>query len=300
MTERPTILIVDDELLNLEILREHLHDANYQTVSAEHGIQAWDLLKQHRNRFDAVLLDRMMPEMDGLELLNRIRNDAEMSLLPVIMQTAKATESNILEGLQAGASYYLTKPFDGKHLIALVKAAVDEYSCLKKIKTNASNLKKIPELPDNAEFQFRTPEEMEDLAVTVAANCESGEFLACGLLKLMLNAIEHGNLEIGYEHKARLLGENKLHEEVQQRLTSPDYSNRSANLYFTRSNDEYQFEISDQGSGFNWHDFLDIDPNRAFDINGHGIAWANAHSFDKLEFIGNGNTVKATKKIKPD
>ena len=271
-----------------------------QTISAEHGGQAWDLLKQHHNRFDAVLLDRMMPEMDGLELLNKIRNEPELCLLPVIMQTAKATESNILEGLNAGASYYLTKPFDGKHLIALVKAAVNEYSCLKKIKIDASNLQDIPELPDNAKFQFRTPKEMEDLAVTVAANCESGESLACGLLKLMLNAIEHGNLEIGYERKARLLGENKLHEEVEQRLANPVYSDRAASLYFRRSDTEYQFEICDQGPGFNWHDFLDIDPNRAFDVNGHGIAWANAHSFDKLEFMGNGNTVKATKKIKPD
>ncbi len=141
---------------------------------------------------------------------------------------------------------------------------------------------------------------MEDLAVTVAANCDDGESLACGLLKLMLNAIEHGNLEIGYERKARLLGENRLNEEVQQRLASPLYADRAASLCFRRRESEYQFEISDQGAGFNWHDFLDIDPNRAFDINGHGIAWANTHSFDKLEFIGNGNTVKATKKIRLD
>ncbi|MGL4604035.1 MAG: response regulator, partial [Iodobacter sp.] len=86
MEERARVLIVDDEPFNLEILSEHLTDAGYEVVVAEDGEIAWGILSKDRD-FDTVLLDRMMPRMDGMALLARLRQQPEFEHLPVIMQT---------------------------------------------------------------------------------------------------------------------------------------------------------------------------------------------------------------------
>ena len=103
----PTILVVDDEIFNLEILSEHLSDEGYNVASAEDGAKAWALLEETPERFDTVLLDRMMPHMNGMEVLERIKGHSQLNMLPVIMQTAKAASQDILEGLEAVADFAL-------------------------------------------------------------------------------------------------------------------------------------------------------------------------------------------------
>ena len=120
------ILIADDEPFNLEIVSELLEDAGFESVMIENGGEAWRLLEQQPERFDAVLLDRMMPGMDGLELLNRIKADPRMKALPVILQTARAGKQDVADGMAAGAFGYLSKPFDKAMLIDLVTRAVAE------------------------------------------------------------------------------------------------------------------------------------------------------------------------------
>ena len=123
-TENGVILIADDEPFNLEIVSELLEDAGFEAVLIENGVEAWRLLDEGPERFDAVLLDRMMPGMDGLELLGRIKADPRMEELPVILQTARAGKQDVAEGLEAGAFSYLSKPFDKAMLIDVVTRAV--------------------------------------------------------------------------------------------------------------------------------------------------------------------------------
>src|ERR1043165_6036396 len=108
------VLVVDDEPLNVEVLTEVLDDAGYETESATDGVEAWKALQAQPNRFDSVLLDRMMPNMNGMELLARIKGSAAHAMLPVILQTARTAKDDILDGLSAGAWYYLCKPFDNQ------------------------------------------------------------------------------------------------------------------------------------------------------------------------------------------
>ncbi len=108
-TDLPLILLVDDERFNLALLERLLHN-RYKTMSVSSGQAALDLLAQ--TSFDLVLLDVMMPQMDGLETLRRIRSNPQTTDIPVVLISALSEAQDISRGLQAGASDYITKPID--------------------------------------------------------------------------------------------------------------------------------------------------------------------------------------------
>lgn len=295
---KSTILVVDDEVFNLEILSERLEDAGYALAGAENGLQAWNLLEETPERFDAVLLDRMMPVMDGMEVLARIKAHTDLNSLPVIMQTAKATRQDILDGLQAGAYYYLTKPFDKDHLLAIVKTAVTDYRSKRSLQQDALNSSCALGLMNQGQFSFRTLEEGRNL-VTLLANASSEAARAVfGLSELMINAVEHGNLGITYADKSRLNEKGTWETDVELRLGLPENADKLVTVEFERTAEEVRFLIRDQGEGFDWKNYLEISPERAFDTHGRGIAMANMMSFDRMEYQGNGNRVLATIAIK--
>ena len=113
------ILIVDDEENILEIVEAYLVAKNYQVFRAMDGEEA--LRKAETIRPDLIVLDLMLPDISGLEVCRRIRKS---SSVPVIMLTARATEQDILSGLQIGADHYMTKPFSPKELVARVQTVL--------------------------------------------------------------------------------------------------------------------------------------------------------------------------------
>lgn len=123
MKEQPRILIVDDEEFNLDIMKDFLEGEGYLIVSAENGEEVVNMLA-HDKAFDAIVLDRMMPLLDGMSVLKHIKADPNLRHIPVIMQSAAATEEQIAQGLRAGAYKYLTKPFAQEELLAVVQAAL--------------------------------------------------------------------------------------------------------------------------------------------------------------------------------
>jgi DNA-binding response OmpR family regulator len=131
------------------------------------GDQAWELLQRDPDRFHAVLLDRMMPGMDGMEVLQKMKQHPILSQIPVIMQTAATTPQQTLQGLQAGAYYYLEKPFDQGTLLAIVDAAIrDRSSCLE-VKGDLTRTTATMRLLNSATFTFRTPDKAK------ASRCSS-------------------------------------------------------------------------------------------------------------------------------
>jgi two-component system, OmpR family, alkaline phosphatase synthesis response regulator PhoP len=115
-----TILLVEDEPDIAHLVKVYLEKEGYQTVLAKTGTEG--LTRVASDRPDMVLLDLMLPEMDGLELCKKIRGRMETALLPIIMLTAKADESDTIVGLELGADDYVSKPFSPKSLVARVKA----------------------------------------------------------------------------------------------------------------------------------------------------------------------------------
>ncbi|HEY7556658.1 MAG TPA: response regulator [Candidatus Binatia bacterium] len=114
------ILIVDDEPFNLDLLEQELMDYDYIIERAVNGVEA--LEKTNTFKPDVILLDYMMPKMNGLEVIKRLRKTENHKAIPVILLTAKASQEDKIAGLDAGADDYVTKPFDSFELLARVRA----------------------------------------------------------------------------------------------------------------------------------------------------------------------------------
>ena len=114
------ILIVEDERDILQLVKLYLEKEGFRTITATTGTEGLNSAKQDKP--DLIVLDLMLPEIDGLEVCKRLRSAPETAMLPIIMLTAKAEESDQVIGLELGADDYVTKPFSPKALVARVKA----------------------------------------------------------------------------------------------------------------------------------------------------------------------------------
>ena len=124
MNARPKILIVDDEPFNVDYLEQELDDLDYDTVSAANGQQALDQVNAESP--DLILLDIMMPVMDGFAVLNRLKADKATRDIPVIIISAMTDLQSVVRGIKQGAEDYLPKPFDPTLLHARVSASLDK------------------------------------------------------------------------------------------------------------------------------------------------------------------------------
>jgi DNA-binding response OmpR family regulator len=121
---KPRILIVEDHPLIAELVETRLRIEGMQPVKCPGGREALALIGSER--FDAVILDIMMPDVDGYEVLRHIRSAPETATLPVIFLTAKSTPADVEKGLQLGANHYITKPFSGQDLMRKVRICLEE------------------------------------------------------------------------------------------------------------------------------------------------------------------------------
>jgi two-component system alkaline phosphatase synthesis response regulator PhoP len=119
---RKNILVVEDEKDIIEVLRYYLEKENYRLHVAEDGFTALDIAEKVVPNL--IILDLMLPKLDGHEVCRRLRADERLREIPIIMLTAKAEEADKIKGLELGADDYVTKPFSAKELMARVKAHI--------------------------------------------------------------------------------------------------------------------------------------------------------------------------------
>ena len=120
--KRATILLIDDEKDLIELVRYNLEKEGYDVIAATDGGSGLEVVRKHRP--DLVVLDLMMPGLDGLQVCQQLRSDPRSARVPVIMLTAKATEADRVVGLELGADDYITKPFSPREVVARVKAVL--------------------------------------------------------------------------------------------------------------------------------------------------------------------------------
>jgi DNA-binding response OmpR family regulator len=294
MAEQTRVLIVEDNELDRALLDAHLSREGFALEFAGDGVEAWSILDANPDRFDLVLLDRTMPRMNGLDLLRRVKADHRFLILPVIFQSALVSREEVIEGIRAGAYYYLAKPYDSEMLLSVVRTAASDRAAAKDLQHRVRRGLQVLQLLDEAHFTYRTIEEARGLAAVLANACPDAESTVIGLTELMVNAVEHGNLGITYDEKSALLEVGGWAEEVSRRLTLPENRGKRVEVQFSRSDDQLRFTICDRGNGFEWERYFDIDPRRAFDRHGRGILMARHVSFTSIEYRGCGNEVIAT------
>jgi two-component system, OmpR family, alkaline phosphatase synthesis response regulator PhoP len=172
------ILIVEDEHDILQLVKLYVEKEGFRTISAVTGAEALRQIKQEKP--DLVVLDLMLPEIDGIEVCKRLRSDPVTSMLPIIMLTAKAEESDTVVGLELGADDYVIKPFSPKTLVARIKAL----------------FRRLQRKPEDSQTHYRYGDLVMDLArheVTVKS------------IEIPLTAKEFGLLEHLLRNPGRVL-----------------------------------------------------------------------------------------------
>ncbi|WP_108977617.1 response regulator [Leptospira ryugenii] len=294
------LLAVDDESINLMIIEESLSEKGFNIIKARDGEEALAILNRNEHNFFAIILDRLMPKMDGIELLRKIKHAEKWKDIPVIFQTAMSGVSDMTDGLDAGAFYYLTKPYSRALLVTIVQTAVEHYIKLQRAKEDLHKGMGALRHLVKGEFWIQSIKESHELAPILANACPNPERVLTGIMEILNNAIEHGNLGISYQEKTELHDNDKLMEEIMLRLNLPEYNKKYVKVLFEKKEDKIQITIKDEGKGFDWKRFLSIQAmtKNAFKTHGRGIFMARRLSFDDLTYEDDGSKAIITIDLK--
>ncbi len=298
--QKTTVLAVDDNPAALRLLESMLEREKYSVLTAVDGLDALEVMEEHGEDIDIILLDRMMPRMDGIVFCQKIKADHRFRLIPVIMQTAAGQPQEIREGIEAGVFYYLVKPLARETLISIVEAARVKIHRYRVQRQRFLERQESMTMVQSLSCSFSTLDDGEKLAVFLSQFFPDPDQVFTGVSELFINAVEHGSLGISYEQKGKLLQDDLLQDEIAARLTHSENRDKKVDVTFEKKNDGYYLNITDQGEGFDWGKYLEVDPSRATHNHGRGIAMANMLSFDKLVYNEKGNQVTAMVTIGKD
>ena len=260
------ILVVDDDPFVASLLENLLFCENYSVLLAASGEEALEIV--YREHVDLVILDIMMPGINGFEVCRKLKTQRRYNLIPVVMLTALKDDTDKLEGFRTGADDYIVKPFDNDELCRLIKFRLDETKRLRglgllerinfTIDSHYTYLKELNEFISQLFLHTTlTEEEVGDLKIA--------------FLELGMNAIEHGN-------KSQV--ERKVH------------------ISYSLYKDKLVISFKDEGEGFN--EKLVPDPTEEtniFSLRGRGIHLVK-NLMDDLTYRGKGNEVLMTKYLK--
>jgi len=325
------ILIVEDEADLRENIVDVLELEEFEVFEACDGIDGIE--KAVANRPDIIISDVSMPRLDGHGFFKKLHEEhADVADVPFLFLTAHSDRESELVGRDMGASDYLKKPLDFEILVARIKSQlVSQQKAQRSVsrqleemlnrnnsadkflqKANGGHMledlvARYQSVLDSmhepmlalgninyAKMQFRTISEAKNIAMFLSQACPDPERAALGFVELLINAVEHGNLGLSYEDKSRLLKSNGWPEEIERRQALETYARRKAELVFERKVDQIAVRIIDEGDGFDFSKFMEIDPGRSGDLHGRGIAFANNISFSSVQYEGKGNEVVAT------
>ncbi len=289
--KQPVVLAVDDDRTLRMMLAGMVNALGYCVLEAGNGKEALSLLEDNFREIDAVLLDREMPVMDGMQLTQRMKENMKLRKIPIIMQTGADKPEQVKQGIDAGVFYYLTKPVNQDILKSVLLAAIRESEQQHQLTSELQKHKTSFQLIDTCRFQLRTLAEAEYLAAFLANCFPEPDRTVSGLAELLVNAVEHGNLGIDYSEKTRLIEQGTWRAEVERRQAMAEHRQKRADVIYRKKTEGYFVTIKDEGKGFEWKNYLQVDPSRASHSHGRGIAQANAISFDKITFNDPGNEV---------
>lgn len=191
MRQPPLILIVEDNPAGLEIIQTRLTANNYEVITATDGEEG--LMIAREKQPDLILLDIMMPKMDGLEVCRRLKGDPSLPFMPIIMVTAKADSKDIIVGLEAGGDEYLTKPVDHAALVARVKSMLRIKDLHDKVAEQSDRLKE--QSAQLAEWNETLEQRVEQQLIELERVGRLRRFLSPQLAELIVSSEDEKLLE---------------------------------------------------------------------------------------------------------
>ncbi|MBT3375679.1 MAG: response regulator [Lentisphaerae bacterium] len=291
------VMIVDDEATVRKILHRQVRRLGHTARSAENGREALDAFEVEPA--DVVITDVRMPVMDGLELLKEIRERSPQTIVIVI--TGAGSVEYAAEALRLGAHNYLDKPFKFaqiRQLLDKCQQLVEDLSLRQECELRVTHREVSLVLENERRL---VPAAAGYLLAQIGQRLPEPDRmgLLLGLVELLNNAIEHGNLGIGSGEKERALdaGGDAFELLFGERLANPELAGRRVLVELTMDTETARWTIRDEGTGFDWESVVsNFDPNALLKPCGRGV-FLSRMQFDELEYRGCGNEVCAVKKL---
>lgn len=288
------LLIIENSEGTLSEVTQHLKKQGFSAQRTLDESTAIMQLFENPQEFSTVLLDNALGEKRLLSILAKILINSQLKILPIIICIDNDLSIETINTfIRSGANYCLPIPIYQTFASVIIKAAMEDHERYLKLQ------KAIVDDPAantlyNAQFKFRTIAEAQVVANFLASACPNPRLAIVGITEIFMNAIEHGNLGITYEEKTKLQQDNHWIPEIDRRLNLPENIQKYVEVIFTRLDQELQIKIIDQGPGFDWKKFEELNNERALSTHGRGIPIAKSVVFSRLEFLGSGNQVVGT------
>ncbi|WP_085909828.1 ATP-binding protein [Kiloniella majae] len=293
-SKEPRILLIEpDELARNEILN-FLIEKNYDVICS---LEPDTILLDNSLKKDPVGLILISDDYDR-HLLSEssLVMGASKKLpqqIPAVVMTEIDSRKSPLELVVHNWFHTIKKPCDTDILYSVTCAAINQFNHVRSLLTEIETRSSAIGLITSGTFEFKTVDQARNLTTMLSLACPGADGIVIGLNELLHNAVEHGNLEIGYNLKTELLETSRLYDEIQNRLKMEPYNKRVVKVSYTRNENEIVFVIEDEGKGFNWKKYLTIDDERIRSNHGRGIALAKMMAFTELNYNDKGNRVTA-------
>jgi DNA-binding response OmpR family regulator len=298
----PSILIIDEEADELSFLEQALREGGY-TLRAARSIADGRAAIEEALRpggtgeLDAVVIDWHTRDAEAVELLRWLQKLPRSEQLEIFVHSAGVVPDPVQLGLERGDFVPLTKPYHAAQLRSLVSASLASRELRRSLLELTEQVRDCFALLAQGTFEIRTPREAELLSAHIGSACGDPQ-RGVGVLELLMNGIEHGNLGITYEEKSRLLSERSYQEELERRLGLEENRFKRVRATLNRIGDHLQILIEDSGPGFDFRRYLFFDKDRFFDPHGRGILLARAAV--GVEYFEPGNLVRVTLPLQAD
>lgn len=288
------ILVVDDDEVNRECaemnLKRFIGYTNFS--SADDGTTCLEHLESNPD-VDIIFLDRMMNRLNGIPTLHKMNENAKYKDIVVIFQTGEVSKEDKLECISAGSLYLLQKPYGPEDQGVFVHSIAPFIRAKRRIKEKIDS----GTLTGATTFSFRSFDEAENVAAELAAHFPDPDLVYEAIYELLINAIEHGNLRIGYALKTNLLKNNSYFEEIKNRLDLPENKDKLVEVSLEKDGSSIKLVIKDHGGAFIEDGFVEFGADALRKPSGRGIYKAK-RVFSSVEYVNNGSEVVCTFLIK--
>ena len=288
------VLVVDDTQVERKLAAAFLKDENFDLHLAENGHQALKIIRDHSP--DLVLTDLVMPEIDGLELVRRIRR--EHPTIPVVLMTAMGTEETALLALNAGAASYIPKQSLHRHLVQTIRsvllaarAVVERKKPWSYLKYSESHFVLGYEPSGRVTLVEQFEEELERMDF-----CDATDRIRVGtaLMEAITNAVEHGNLDL--DSRLKEPSHDEYDQLMERRKRMSPYAERRVSITKRVTPPEVIYIIEDEGEGFDHRNLPDpTNPENLSKIGGRGLVLIQTF-LDEVSFNDRGNIITLKKR----
>lgn len=295
--DKATVLIIDDEEFICKLLQECLVMEGIPSLTADCGEEGLRLFREHRP--EIVVTDVCMPTMDGLAVLRAIRR--EDSEAKIVVMTGYGGEKMALDALRAGAANYINKPLAIEEFLFIIRAHQRMLKAQKRQKLPPEMIvseKKLLCLDNDVNNVYPAAYNLTH-SLQGMLSAQDLESVTLALTEAMINAIEHGNLEVGYEQKSEALKQNRYQQLLDEKMSNPKFASRTVTLEGKITPRKAWFQVTDQGSGYDWGDLPNpSDPENLMREHGRGLSIIMLF-MSEVGFNERGNSVWMSRDLAP-